>query len=235
MTTVAMTHDPLARDSDALLAELEHLRPLAELGRLAATVAHEVRNPLAGISANAELVRESLRDPADIESVDMILAEVQRLSTLVGDLLHYSRERQARHESIDLLREARSVSELLRSDAQAASVSIDYHGDGVATGDAELSRQALLNVMRNAIQACQRGGHIEVTVVGTDIRIIDDGHGVPEALRDKLFEPFVTGRTRGLGLGAAVAKRCMERQGGSIALESSGEDGSVFRLQWAAD
>jgi len=75
----------LAMDPHALEAELKRLRPLAEMGRMAATVAHEIRNPLTGISANAELLRESVGDPADIESVDIILAECERLGRLVTD------------------------------------------------------------------------------------------------------------------------------------------------------
>ena len=86
---------PTTLDAATLSAELERLKPLAEMGRMAATVAHEIRNPLTGISANAELLRENLDRPDDLESVDIILGEVERLSRLVTDLLYYSRERVA--------------------------------------------------------------------------------------------------------------------------------------------
>lgn len=224
--------DPLARDPEALLAELEQLRPLAELGRLAATVAHEVRNPLAGISANAELVREGLSDPADQESVDMIMREVDRLSALVADLLHYARERDARVDAFDLAREARHVCDLLLADAEQSGVTLRWEGQGFAHGDAELSRQCLLNIVRNAIQACRPAGTVSLIVEPGRIVVRDQGTGVPASLRETMFEPFVTGRTRGLGLGCAVAKRCMQRQDGNVELVQTGEQGSEFALQW---
>lgn len=215
-------------------AELARLRPLAEMGRMAATVAHEIRNPLTGISANAELLRESLVDPADVESVDLILGEVARLGHLVSDLLYYCRERPADHKSIDLGWLARTVSELSSPMAASAGVRIAYQGDGRAWGESDLARQALLNVVRNAIQATPRGGRITITVADRRIAVEDTGGGVPEAIRAQLFEPFVTGRSRGLGLGASVAKRCQERQGGAIELLATSAAGSTFVLTWAA-
>ena len=229
-----MIATPQPLDHAALTAELERLRPLAEMGRMAATVAHEIRNPLTGISANAELLRENLERTDDLESVDIILGEVERLSRLVTDLLYYSRERQAERKPIDLGWLARSTCELSQAEAEAVGVRLSWSGQGRGLGDGELSRQALLNVIRNAIQACSRGGTVQVVVDGTVIRVQDSGQGVPQALRERLFEPFVTGRNRGLGLGATVAKRCQERQEGDLLLESTGPTGSVFALSWLA-
>lgn len=223
-------------DTRALVREIERLRPLAELGRMAATVAHEVRNPLAGISANAELLREILADPEDVESVDVILGEVERLSTLVNDLLLYTRERPPRSDPIDLAQLARGAIDLCGCDADERGVGMHLRGDGVGQGDGELSRQALLNILRNAIQACARGGSVTLTVADGRIRITDTGAGVPEDLRERLFEAFVTGRTRGLGLGAAVARRCLRRQGGDIVLDRTEIDaGSSFVLVWRTE
>lgn len=219
-------------DAAALAAELERLKPLAEMGRMAATVAHEIRNPLTGISANAELLRENLESADDLESVDIILGEVERLSRLVTDLLYYSRERPAECKPMDLGWLARACCDLSTAEAENAGVRLTWHGQGRGQGDGELSRQALLNVVRNAIQACSRGGSVAITVDGHLIRVSDSGSGVPQALRDRLFEPFVTGRTRGLGIGATVAKRCQVRQQGDLALESTGPTGSVFALTW---
>lgn len=219
-------------DPSALIEELRRLRPLAELGRMAATVAHEVRNPLAGISANAELVREALSDPADVECVDIILGEVDRLGRLVTDLLYYSRERDADRRLFDLAVLARTTCDLSSTAAAKAGVQLTHRGSGMGVGDVELSRQALLNVVRNAIEACRAGGSVVVDVAAGSVSVRDQGRGVPEPLRAKIFEPFITGRTRGLGLGATVAKRCQQRQGGDIVLQATGEEGSVFMLTW---
>jgi two-component system C4-dicarboxylate transport sensor histidine kinase DctB len=105
-------------------------------------------------------------------------------------------------------------------------------GQGRALGDAELSRQALLNVVRNAIQACHEGGEVVLDVADGTIAVRDTGIGVPEIIRNRIFDPFITGKTRGLGLGATVALRCQRRQHGGLALVSTGPTGSVFALTW---
>ena len=232
----AASHDRLGSadtmNADQLLAEVERLRPLAEMGRMAATVAHEIRNPLAGISANAELLREAVSSGPDSESVDIILAEVDRLSHLVTDLLYYSRERDAELRPIDLPWLARTTCELSQVEAERAGVELVWNGRGRAMGDTELSRQALLNVIRNAVQSCREGGRVALTIEDARITVVDTGCGVPEILRERLFEPFITGRTRGLGLGATVARRCQRRQRGELALVATGSSGSSFALSW---
>ncbi len=216
---------------DQLQSELARLRPLAEMGRMAATVAHEIRNPLAGISANAELLREAVTGP-DSECVDIILAEVERLGHLVTDLLYYSREREPELRPIDLPWLARTTCELTQVDAERAGVELTWSGRGRALGDTDLSRQALLNVIRNAVQACREGGQVALTIEDGRSIVADTGSGVPEILRERLFEPFITGRTRGLGLGATVARRCQRRQRGDLVLSETGPTGSRFSLSW---
>jgi two-component system sensor histidine kinase PilS (NtrC family) len=227
--------DPGAADTlsvDQLHAELARLRPLAEMGRMAATVAHEIRNPLAGISANAELLREAVTSGPDSECVDIILAEVERLGHLVTDLLYYSREREAEARPIDLPWLARTTCELTQVDAERAGVELAWSGRGRAMGDTDLSRQALLNIIRNAVQACRVGGRVRLLIDEGRIAVEDSGCGVPEILRDRLFDPFITGRTRGLGLGATVARRCQRRQQGDLILAETGPTGSRFVLTW---
>jgi signal transduction histidine kinase len=221
-----------ATERHHLRNEVARLKPMAELGRMAATVTHEIRNPLAGISANAELLREALSDPRDVELVDTILGEVQRLGNLVTDLLYYCRERPAEERPLDLSAVARTTTDLSRPEAEAAGVVLSWHGAGTARGDSELSRQSLLNVVRNAIQACSKAGVVRIEVAAGTITVRDTGRGVPCELRDTIFEPFVTGKTRGLGLGATVARRCQQRQGGDLCLAETGAGGSVFILSW---
>jgi two-component system, NtrC family, sensor histidine kinase PilS len=218
--------------NEQLQSEVDRLKPLAEMGRMAATVAHEIRNPLAGISANAELLREAVSSGPDCESVDIILSEVERLGHLVSDLLYYSREREPDMRAIDLAWLARTTVDLSQADAERAGIILSFSGRGRAMGDADLSRQALLNVIRNAVQACRVGGRVTLTIQDGQIAITDTGCGVPEILKERLFEPFITGRTRGLGLGATVARRCQRRQQGDLRLVESSTNGSVFALTW---
>lgn len=236
VTTMMTTMIPATFSSSHsdLAAEVERLRPLADMGRMAATVAHEIRNPLAGISANAELLREALGSSPDTESVDIILSEVDRLGHLVADLLYYSREREPDHSPLDLALLARTTCELSNTAAEQSGVTLVWEGQGRGIGDMDLSRQALLNVVRNAIQACGEGGRVALHISDGRIAVIDSGHGVPEALREHIFEPFITGKTRGLGLGATVAQRCLRRQDGDLSLESTGSQGSLFALTWPA-
>jgi signal transduction histidine kinase len=215
-----------------LEAEIRRLKPFAELGMMAAVVAHEIRNPLAGISANAELLKECIDDADGIESVDIILSEVQRLGKLVGELLNSSRERQAECRDLDLLRLANTAATLQNAEAQAQGVDICVEGSGQGWGDWDMSLQSLLNIIRNAVQASGPGQTVSVAVSDHHLRISDQGPGIPEDLKTRIFEPFVTGKTRGMGLGATVAKRCMLRQRGEIVLESTGPKGTTFLMRW---
>jgi two-component system sensor histidine kinase HydH len=201
---------------------------------MAATVAHEVRNPLAGISANAELLAEAPLDPEDKETIDIILGEVHRLSQLVTDLLTYAREREPRFEVVDLGALAKHACELSLPEAEKFGIVLRVKGHGRAFADNDLSRQALLNVLRNAIQASPEAGTVHILVEDARLVVMDQGTGVPTQLRANLFEPFVTGRTRGMGLGAAVALRCQQRQGGYLALTATGPSGSSFEFGWQA-
>ncbi len=233
MSRMPVDHELDQRSVTELRAEVERLKPLAELGLMAATVAHEVRNPLAGISANAELLRENLEDPDDQESVDIILAEVDRLGKLVKELLQYSRQRKSENHPLDLSLLLDNVTGLLRQDAEQQGVELLFHGEGRAWGDWGLSVQALMNILRNAIQASQAGDVVELAIDRpASLRVTDHGPGIPTEIREHIFDPFVTGKTRGLGLGIPVARRCMLRQEGTIELESTGESGSTFRFTW---
>ena len=87
----------------------------------------------------------------------------------------------------------------------------------------------------DAIQACRGGGRVALAVEDHCIRVIDSGCGVPDQIRDRLFDPFVTGRTRGLGLGATVARRCQQRQDGDLALIDTSPQGSIFALRWPTE
>lgn len=223
----------------ATRAEMVKQERLAALGELSAIVAHEVRNPLGVIfNAVSSLRRINQKDPDSAMLLDIVKEECERLNRMVGDLLDFSRPTELSVDQEDL-------GELLKESVDAALVG---HGDGrwrvdlnVHPGltrlpiDHRMMRQALVNVLVNAMQAMPRGGSVQVTAAIEDrcarIDIRDEGPGVPPEVRARMFEPFFTTKAKGTGLGLAVVKRIVEDHGGSVSLASEAGQGATFTLK----
>jgi two-component system OmpR family sensor kinase len=216
-------------------ARLAHGRAerLAAVGQMAAMVAHEVRNPLGVVRGQVELLRERLAPAGrDAERVEEILAEIERVNQLTHEFLTLAREAPLERAPVDVTALAEEVAGAARLAAPAATIEVE--GEPVtALGDAGRLRQALLNLALNAAQVGGDGVTVRLAVAraGGAVRVTvsDDGPGVPPALAATLFEPFVSGREGGSGLGLAVAARIAERHGGRLALEPS-ERGARFAL-----
>ncbi|MDC0711418.1 HAMP domain-containing sensor histidine kinase [Stigmatella sp. ncwal1] len=215
----------------------EHAETLAEVGRLASAVAHEIRNPLGVILAEAKLLELS---GADQESVQAIRNQVSRASRFVEDLLHYSRPRpsQMSEQALEqVVAEAVSRARQAFGDA-APEVSLDleplrWDVDGEALGD------VVVNLVTNALIAVETIplGRVQLTqrrvAEGVHIEVEDNGPGVPEALLPRLFEPFVTGRGRdarhpGTGLGLALCRKWVQRHGGTLTHARPATGGARF-------
>jgi signal transduction histidine kinase len=217
--------------TDAVRTEARHREAehLAHLGTMAATVAHEIRNPLAGISSTIQVVSGGFNDDDPRKhALDKVRSQTMRLGELVGDLLSFARPVQADVSMVDLA----TVAQQAASDADAAAADgrttlID--GSGRALADAGLLGRVLLNLLLNAWQA----GASTVTVKLSDgaVDVIDDGPGIPVEDRERIFEAFVTTKTRGTGLGLALAARAMAAMEGSITLSSDIGKGSTFALR----
>lgn len=199
---------------------------LRALGQLSAGVAHEIRNPLAGIATTAEVLGEKLAGDEDkVRYIHAMLAEIQRLDGIVKNLLAFARPPKpqvARCAVADVV--ARVVT--LSSDAAAArgvDVTIAVDSDAVCFADASQLTQVLLNLALNAVQACARDDRITVTARRDDawvaIEVADTGTGVPEDVRATLFDPFVTTKTQGTGLGLAICRQIVDDHRGTIACE----------------
>ncbi|WP_338023485.1 HAMP domain-containing sensor histidine kinase [Archangium primigenium] len=217
----------------------EHAETLAEVGRLASAVAHEIRNPLGVILAEAKLLELS---GADAESVQALREQVARASRFVDDLLQYSRPRPLRLAEEDL---ARVVGEATRRARRAfgegapeVTLALDalrWDVDGEALGD------VVVNLVTNALIAVEHRPEARVRVSqrreegGVRIEVEDNGPGVPEAILPRLFEPFVTGRGRdaarpGTGLGLALCAKWARRQGGTLTHARPATGGARFVL-----
>lgn len=196
--------------------------------RMAAMVAHEVRNPLGIIRAGAELLRERVEGSSERALADDILGEVARLNTLTEEFLSLAREQPLSLAPLDLAAVIGEACDKVRLRYRGElTVNASAHGDGVGSveGDAAKLRQALLNLLINAAQATLGRGRVEVETApdgaGVRVTVSDDGPGVPAVMRDRLFEPFQSGKATGTGLGLAIARRIVEQHGGRLALSPS--------------
>jgi two-component system OmpR family sensor kinase len=213
-----------------------HAERLAAVGEMAAMVAHEVRNPLGVLRGQIELARERLGAVApqrEQERFADMLAEVDRLNQLTEEFLGLTRDPPIAPTALDLGALAGAIADEARVIAPGAAITAT--GAATAHADPDKLRQALRNLVLNAVQVGGPGVRVAIEV-GADrdrarISVIDDGPGVPAALAAQLFEPFVTGRPGGTGLGLAAARRIVERHGGALVLESApGASGARFSI-----
>ena len=209
---------------------------LARVGQMAAVVAHEVRNPLAGIKGAVQVLM-SRRNAADSELPVMrdIVARIDALSELINDLMVFARPRPPRLTVVELHPILADAITMVRRDPSAHAVDISVAGDDVSiTADGELVRATVLNLLLNAAQAMAGQGRILVQTGrenGTAyIEVRDTGPGIPSELREQIFEPFFTTKARGGGLGLPIARRTAELHGGSLTLDCPPDGGTVVRV-----
>ena len=176
--------------------------------------------------------REAAEDVAVMRD---IVARIDSLGDLINDLMVFARPRAPRFERLDLQRLIEDALELARRDPASAQVTMAREGQTASlTGDRELIRAAILNLLLNAAQALNGGGRVVVRTIVTDgaavIEVVDNGPGIPAALRTRVLDPFFTTKARGGGLGLPIAKRTAELHDGSFDLECPASGGTVARL-----
>jgi PAS domain S-box-containing protein len=235
---LAIHNDITARK--AAEAQLREQAALTHLGQLAAVVAHEVRNPLAGLRASLQVLEMRAADaPRDRDVIAAMIQRIDELNSKVDDLLLYARPRRPSPQRVDVRALAIEVAASARAAEGPDCAAIDVTGDAVtAFADTEMLRAVLLNVI---INACQAGGpppveaHVSASGPMCTIAVSDRGAGIPEDVRERIFEPFFTTRAGGTGLGLAVVKRLLELQRGTIALEAREGGGTVVRINIPLD
>ncbi len=219
---------------------------LAVLGRIAAGLAHEIRNPLGSITGSIEMLHDSsaLSDE-DRLLCDIVKREAIRLNDLVGDMVDLSRPRPPTAESTDIVALAREVVALATNASRAADVRVLYDGPDEETRarcDGSQMRQVLWNLVRNAMEATSAGSTVTVwlrirereVTLGVD----DQGPGIADATADRIFDEFFTTRTHGAGIGLAVVRRIVEDHapmGVTLRVERSDSGGASFRLTLSRD
>ncbi len=217
------------------LAERERL---AVLGQMAATVAHEIKNPLSAIKSIAQVMREDESLNTEYaRDLNLIVGETDRLSQSVAQLLSYARRQPPSERPLRVDELVRSVTSLFQASARAQRIKLEcrVEADHELTGAVVSAvRDSLSNLILNAMQATTAGGQVEITVHGDDeqlfVRVKDSGAGIAADLRERIWEPFFTTKQRGTGLGLAIVRKRMQEAGGSASLVS-GEGGARFELR----
>jgi two-component system sensor histidine kinase PilS (NtrC family) len=223
---------------DSLHARAERLEAVAELS---ASLAHEIKNPLASIRSAVEQLASSPRTTVDERTLaELIVRESDRLSRLLSEFLDFARVRVARVEPVDLAAVARGAASLAAAHPDRPhNVEVVCAGmtdDMVVDGDEDLLHRAVFNLALNAVQASPQGGRVRVELAplsmdqvpagvsfdlgGIALRVSDDGPGIPLEIRDRLFDPFFTTKPGGSGLGLSIVHRAIEAHRGFVFVDS---------------
>ena len=222
-------------DRVALEQRLAEQKSLAKLGEMAAVVAHEVKNPIAGIRGALQVITS--RMPAEQRDRTILLDIITRLDALnriVQDMLMFARPRALRHEPIQLGSLLRETAGLIERDPGMLNLEISISGSADITGDREMLQVVFQNILMNAAQAMEGEGRIDVTITAADSRcvvaIADRGPGMPEEVREKAFDAFFTTKHRGTGLGLPIAKRVVDSHGGAIQIDVPPAGGTTISV-----
>jgi signal transduction histidine kinase len=237
---IAIEDSRLVEENVRLERRIAHSERLAALGQMAATVAHEVKNPLSAIKSIAQVMREDSQLKVEYaRDLELIVGETDRLSRSVTQMLSFARSEpngDAPRRADELLQ---TVVQLFRKEAAGRNVSlkteiepVPFELDGAC---AAALRGALSNVLLNALQATPDGGQVMLSARADDknlsLTVVDSGPGVARENRGRIWEPFFTTRQRGTGLGLAIVRKRIEEVGGSARLaESKNGEGARFEL-----
>jgi PAS domain S-box-containing protein len=209
---------------------------LAHLGQMAAVVAHEVKNPLAGIKGAMQVLM-SRRPPSDGETIVMrdIVTRIDALNELIQDMTMFARPRPPRLTDVNVAHVIEEAVSMLRRDPAGTGVDITVScADGMVMADLEMLRAAVMNLLLNAAQALNGAGRIcvDAQVKGRvwTIDVTDNGPGIAPDIRESVLDPFFTTKSRGGGLGLPIARRVAELHGGTLTLSFPASGGTSARI-----
>ena len=221
-------------------SELELSRRMAAIGRLTSGVGHEVKNPINAIVVHLELLKTKLGDasaPA-VRHLEVIDAEIHRLDRVVQTLVDFSRPVELRLSEQDLRPVIDDVLALAAEELSTHNVTLVSRLPSkplVAKIDADLLKQAVLNVIQNGAQAMEQGGRLEVVLEEEGktavLRVSDEGPGIPEEIREKIFDLYFTTKSGGSGIGLAMTYRILQFHHGSVEVQSKAGRGTEFQLR----
>jgi signal transduction histidine kinase len=212
---------------------------LKEMNLAAAGLAHETRNPLNLIRGLAQMIAMETQDqPRLREHASVITEEADRVTVQLNEFISYSKPREAHLAPVEVARVCADVARTLVPDTEERQIRLKLPDSRVLIrADEQLLRQALFNLLLNAVQAVAPGGQIEIALIPVDAReaaleVRDDGPGVPAAQREAIFKPYVTMRPKGVGLGLAIVQQIVSAHGWDIVCLENQPHGAVFRIRY---
>jgi PAS domain S-box-containing protein len=208
---------------------------LARLGEMAAVVAHEVKNPIAGIRGALQVIGSRMAESPERAVIGDIIARLDALNRIVQDLLVFARPRELRLEPVHLKSLIVNTAEMVQRDPALSGIRVDVSGDGAAVqADSEQLQLVFQNIVMNAAQAMNGSGRVAVTIepadAGWKVSIADHGPGMPPDVLSQAFDAFFTTKHRGTGLGLPIARRIVEAHAGQIRIESPPAGGTVVSI-----
>ncbi len=220
-----------------LQQELLKMDRLATVGELTSGIAHEIRNPLAGIKTTAQALSGELPGGDHRRDyVDRIIKEIDRLNKLLLNFFDFAKPRALNIRKSDLKKVILDAVYMIRDTAAKNQVQvIEFYPAGTLqlNADPDMIKQVLMNILLNGIQSMDGGGKLEIVLAekddGAEIRVRDTGKGIPENLRGRIFDPFFTTKAKGIGLGLSISYRIIRMHSGNITFDTSPQ-GTVFIL-----
>ncbi|NTV15539.1 MAG: two-component sensor histidine kinase [Desulfobulbaceae bacterium] len=235
--------DARARERQVLEDKLRRSEHLANLGKMVATVSHEIKNPLGIIRSTAEMLGKRLAQdsPANEQLSRVIVEETSRLDNIVREFLDFARPREMKLQELAVSEVVAEAVKFVAPELERRGISCQLQSeDGLPTiqADRELLYRAFLNIILNGIQAVEKDGRLMIGVArgeagagGVKIAISDSGPGIPPELQEQIFKPFYTDKSRGTGLGLAIVKKIIESHQGKIEVASNPGQGATFVIK----
>jgi signal transduction histidine kinase len=227
---------------------LRRSESLAAVGRATTQVAHEIRNPLGSIRLGVSMLRDSVNDPEALNTIELVERGIKHLNKLVVDVTQFSRQKELERSEVDLHESLERSIDLVSERIREKNATVEkVFSDGTIVGqwDPYQLRQVFVNVIANAVDASQENSAVLISTellppeTNGDgqpaksyarITIADQGKGMDQATRDRIFEPFFSTKKRGTGLGLAIVKQIVEQHGGRITVASEPGKGSKFKI-----
>ncbi|MBN2415075.1 GAF domain-containing protein [bacterium] len=233
-SALAFENAMLYKEQKSRLRKMFRADRLASIGQIAAGAAHEIRNPLTSMRSTIQYLHKKQTDPEQSEMLTEVLSEVDRIDEIIQGMLSFAKPAKLQKEEIDLVRLIQQVEKLIASTARKNGVTIEFRqeeAEGLVDADPSQIKQVFLNIILNAIQALENGGHIGIMLDRARsekqpdreycrIRFRDNGPGIPDDKLDQIFDPFFTTKKEGTGLGLSICYGIVQRHDGEIEINS---------------